>query len=164
LQYALLPCADGYIAPMFVAGANVDWELFAAFLAVPELLDERFASRAGRIENGAELDRLLVRRLADKGKYEWFHAAQEWRLTFGVEQTPAELLACPQLEARGFWRSAEHPVAGRLTLPARLFGSTEETASPARPAPRLGEHTAEVLGELGVPPAEVACLRAAGVV
>ena len=87
LQYALLPCKDGYIAPMFVPGANVDWEMFAAFLDVPELLDERFETRAGRIENAAELDRLLTARFADRGKYDWFHSAQEWRLTFGVVQT-----------------------------------------------------------------------------
>jgi len=163
LQYALMPCADGYIAPMFVPGANMDWELFAAYLEVPELLDERFATRAGRIENAAELDRLLVTRFAERGKYEWFHSAQEWRLTFGVVQTPQELLACPQLAARDFWRTVDHPVAGSLQMPGRLYRSTVPPLPPARPAPRLGEHTAEVLGELGMSPADAAVLRAAGV-
>jgi crotonobetainyl-CoA:carnitine CoA-transferase CaiB-like acyl-CoA transferase len=163
LQYALMPCADGWIAPMFVPGANVDWELFAAFLDVPELLDERFATRAGRLQHAAELDRLLVGRLAERGKFDWFHSAQEWRLTFGVAQTPEELLACPQLEARGFWQEQHHPVAGTLRMPARLFHSTEDPQLPARPAPRLGEHTAAVLGELGITTAETAALRAAAV-
>ena len=164
LQYALMPCADGWIAPMFVPGANVDWDLFAAFLDVPELLDERFQTRAGRIENAAELDRLLTARFADRGKYDWFHSAQEWRLTFGVVQTPAELLACPQLEARDFWRDLEHPVAGRVRIPARLFHGSEGVEVVLRPAPRLGEHTAEVLGDLGVTAGDLAALRASGVV
>jgi crotonobetainyl-CoA:carnitine CoA-transferase CaiB-like acyl-CoA transferase len=163
LQYALMPCADGYIAPMYVPGANVDWDLFAAFLDIPELLDERFATRAGRIENAAELDRLLVTRFADRGKYEWFHTAQEWRLTFGVVQTPTELLACPHLEARSFWRDVDHPVAGALRIPARLFHSTEAADAALRPAPRLGEHTVEVLGELALDAADSAALHAAGV-
>jgi crotonobetainyl-CoA:carnitine CoA-transferase CaiB-like acyl-CoA transferase len=163
LQYALMPCADGHIAPMYVPGANVDWDLFAAFLDIPELLDERFATRAGRIENAAELDRLLVTRFADRGKYDWFHTAQEWRLTFGLVQTPAELLACPQLAARDFWRDVEHPVAGALRIPARLFQSTEAAKPALRPAPRLGEHTAEVLSELDVGAVDGAALHAAGV-
>lgn len=162
LQYALMPCADGYIAPMYVPGANVDWDLFAAFLEIPELLDERFATRAGRIENAAALDRLLVARFAERGKYEWFHTAQEWRLTFGVVQTPAELLACPHLEARNFWREVDHPVAGNLRIPARLFHSTEAAEPSMRPAPRLGQHTAEVLDELGLRAADAALLHAAG--
>ena len=163
LQYALLPCKDGYIAPMFVPGANVDWEMFAAFLDVPELLDERFETRAGRIENAAELDRLLVTRFADKGKYEWFHDAQEWRLTFGVVQTPDELLRCPHLEERGYWRTLEHPVAGELRVPGRLYASTVPLPPPRRSAPRLGEHTAEVLGEMGLDGDEIVALHAAGV-
>lgn len=163
LQHALMPCADGWIAPMFVPGANVDWDLFAAFLDVPELLDERFQTRAGRIENAPELDRLLSARFADRGKYDWFHSAQEWRLTFGVVQTPAELLACPQLEARDFWRDVEHPVAGRVRLPARLYHGSDVAAAAPRPAPRLGEHTAEVLAELGLAADEVAMLHGSGV-
>lgn len=198
LQYALMPCRDGWIAPMFVPGANMDWELFAAFLEVPELLDERFTTRAGRIEHAAELDRLLEARFAEKGKYEWFHSAQEWRLTFGVVQTPAELLACPHLDARGYWGEVDHPVAGRLRVPGRLYrvvegpapgvgiptGSPSTTALPGGPgvdrtadpsretpaspvsvarAPRLGEHTVEVLTGLGLDRAEVCALRAAGV-
>lgn len=163
LQYALMPCADGYIAPMFVPGANVDWELFAAFLEVPELLDERFATRAGRLEHAAELDRLLVTRFAERGKFEWFHSAQEWRLTFGVAQTPPELLACPHLEERGYWAEQQHPVAGTLRVPGRLYRSTETPDIPVRPAPRLGEHTAAILAELGLDPAETVALRAAAV-
>ena len=163
LQYALMPCADGYIAPMFVPGANVDWDLFAAFLEVPELLDERFATRAGRLEHAAELDRLLVTRFAERGKFEWFHSAQEWRLTFGVAQTPQELLPCPHLEDRGYWSEQQHPVAGTLRMPGRLYRSTETPDLPVRPAPRLGEHTAAVLAELGLDPAETVALRAAAV-
>lgn len=162
LQHALMPCADGWIAPMFVPGANVDWDMFAAFLEVPELLEERFQTRAGRIEHAAELDRLLTARLADRGKYEWFHSAQEWRLTFGVVQTPAELLGCPQLEARDFWREVAHPVAGRLRVPARLYRASDAVAPAPRPAPRLGEHTAEVLAELGLSPEEIGAVRGSG--
>src|SRR5437660_6594090 len=55
LQHALMPCGDGWIAPMFVPTANVDWELFATFLELPILLEERFRTRAGRIAHAAEL-------------------------------------------------------------------------------------------------------------
>ena len=150
LQHALMPCADGWIAPMFVPTANIDWELFATFLELPELLEERFENRSERIANAAELERLLVARLSQRGK--------EWRLTFGVVQTPEELLACPQLAARGFWSEVTHSVAGRLRVPGRMVRSPgdAELAAP----PRLGEHTAAVLAEAGVDAADILALVA----
>lgn len=160
LQHALLPCRDGWIAPMFVPTANVDWELFATFLDLPELLEERFATRAGRIAHAAELERIITARLQERTKFEWFHAAQEWRLTFGVVQTPEEITRCPQLEARGFWRRMDHPVAGPLRVPGASVVVDRPPPATAAPAPRLGEHTASVLREVGLDVGDVPVLAA----
>ncbi|TMC47533.1 MAG: CoA transferase [Chloroflexi bacterium] len=150
LQYSLMPCADGWIAPMFVPGANVDWELFAGFLGLPGLLDERFATRVGRVEHAEELERIISARLRQRTKYEWFHDAQEWRLTFGVVQTPEELLACPHLAARGFWRSVEHPAAGPMRMCGPLHRGEWMDSLVIRDPPRLGEHTVELMDEMSL--------------
>ncbi|HVX68340.1 MAG TPA: CoA transferase, partial [Mycobacteriales bacterium] len=71
----------------------------------------------------------------------------------------------PQLTARGFFEEVEHPVAPRArysTLPMRFSGGPERMHQ--RHAPLLGEHTAELLGEVGLDPAEIAALEGVGVI
>jgi crotonobetainyl-CoA:carnitine CoA-transferase CaiB-like acyl-CoA transferase len=74
----------------------------------------------------------------------------------------ADLPEHPQVVANGYLRIAEHPVAGpvREPRPAAAFSGTP--AEPATPAPQLGEHTAEILAELGFDPPAVDRLRAEG--
>ena len=71
-----------------------------------------------------------------------------------------------QLEARRFFESVHHPVSGdavHVTYPFRLPG--QDGPVHRRPAPTLGQHTAEVLGEiLGVSGADIDALRLAGVI
>ena len=75
-----------------------------------------------------------------------------------------EILAHPQIVANGLLAEHEDPVRGRIrTLGPPLKMSATPTAFVA-PAPRLGEHTDEVLREAGLSPAEIAELRAARVV
>ena len=68
------------------------------------------------------------------------------------------------LSAREFFVEVEHPGRGRLRYPGACARSNASAIGIRRPAPRLGEHTAEVLGELGLGAAELARLRAEGVV
>ena len=56
-------------------------------------------------------------------------ASEEYKMLFGIVQTPADLARCPQLQARDFFADVEHPVAGNLRLPFRLFNMS---ATPAR--------------------------------
>jgi crotonobetainyl-CoA:carnitine CoA-transferase CaiB-like acyl-CoA transferase len=69
----------------------------------------------------------------------------------------------PQVVAVGAVLDSEHPTLGRIRQPAPPVGAVA-APGPGRPAPSLGEHTAEVLGELGCSPAEIDELRARGVV
>jgi crotonobetainyl-CoA:carnitine CoA-transferase CaiB-like acyl-CoA transferase len=66
------------------------------------------------------------------------------------------------LVATGFWQFQDHPTEGRLRMPSFPvnFGSTPATTT--RPAPRLGEHTEEILREAGLDAATIAALGAAG--
>ncbi|MFM7627422.1 MAG: CoA transferase, partial [Gammaproteobacteria bacterium] len=79
-----------------------------------------------------------------------------------VVNTLEDLATDPHLVETGFWQFQEHPTEGRLRHPSFPvnFGSTP--AAITRPAPRLGEHTDEVLRAAGLDAATIAALKAAG--
>ena len=119
------------------------------------------------------LKALLIEGLAQWDRLPLFIASGERRLVFGMAQDAGDLVACPHLEARGFYREVEHPVAGPATYPgmgARLLqadgsGVAERPAQAPAHAPLLGQHNAEVYGsELGHSSDELAALRYAGVI
>ncbi len=140
-----MPCQDGWI--IVQTGGGASWEDLAEFFQCPELLEERFANRAQRAENGAELDRMVVEAIKERGKWELFPKAAAARMLFGLVQTPLELAQCPQLESRNFYREIEHPVIGRLRLPAELFKLSETPYQLRQPAPTLGQHNREIYSD-----------------
>jgi crotonobetainyl-CoA:carnitine CoA-transferase CaiB-like acyl-CoA transferase len=100
---------------------------------------------------------------------ELFRAACQRGLMLAPANTAKEILASEQLAARRFFVDVDHAGRGTLRLPGAFAVSTsadpEATAIAVRgPAPRLGEHTAAVLGEIGVDADALARLRAEGVV
>ena len=166
----LMPARDGYVVPS-VQGSQ-PWETVADLIGLEELHDPRFASGAGRIAHGEELKALLIEGLAQWDRLPLFIASGERRLVFGMAQDAGDLAACPHLQARGFFREVEHPVVGRASyagMGARLLegngpGVTELQMDVHKPAPLLGQHNAEVYGELGLSDDELAALRYAGVI
>ena len=100
---------------------------------------------------------------------ELYRAACERNLMLAPINTPREITASAQLAVRQFFVEVENPGRGRLRTPAHWAITTapgEGTTHVGirRPAPRLGEHTAEVLGELGLAAVDLERLRAEGVV
>ena len=166
----LMPARDGYVVPS-VQGSQ-PWETVADLIGLEELKDPRFASGAGRIANGEELKELLIEGLAQWDRLPLFVASGERRLVFGMAQDAGDLMECPHLEARGFFREVDHPVAGRATyagMGARVMegngvGVAERPIQTLTAAPLLGQHNAEVFGELGYSAEELAALRYAGVI
>ncbi len=82
-------------------------------------------------------------------------ASEQYRMLFGIVQTPEDLASCAQLEAREFYQEVEHPVIGRIRVPFRLWNMSAGAASCRRPAPLLGQHNAEVFAKLGCSEAEI---------
>ena len=137
-----MPCQDGWI--IVQTGGGASWEDLAEFFQCPEMLEERFANRAQRAENGEELDRIVVDSIKERDKWELFPKAAESRMLFGLVQTPSELAQCPQLESRNFYREIEHPVIGKIRVPAELFKLSETPYRLTAPAPTLGQHNREI--------------------
>jgi len=160
----VMPCKDGYFVGQ--AGGGASWDDVAEFYGREELKDERFADAVQRIVNGQALDELLIDAAKDRTMAEMFKSASEqYRMLFGIVQTPADLADCAQLEAREFYQDVEHPVIGKIKVPFRLWNMTESPARYRRPAPLLGQHNAEVYAQiLGYSEEEVMTLRGRGVI
>src|SRR5918996_1126138 len=153
-----MPCRDGWI--IVQAGGGATWEDLANFFEAPEVLDPRFADRAQRSQNGAELDQIIINAIKDRGKWELFPKAAAARMLFGIVQTPLELVNCPQLESRNFYREVDHPVIGKIKVPAELFKFTETPCQLRLPAPTLGQYNREIYVEgLGYTQQELCQLR-----
>jgi benzylsuccinate CoA-transferase BbsE subunit len=93
---------------------------------------------------------------------ELYHAACERNLMLAPINTAREITASAQLAAREFFVEVENPGRGRLRYPGAFARSTAGPIGIRRPAPRLGEHTVEILAEVGLDAAAVERLRAAG--
>ncbi len=158
------PCQDGHVS---LSPFNLDhwWRRFREMAGDPEwAAEEVFATTLGRLQNADLVESLLNEWLAGRTKGEVYQLALEHGVPGFPVQSMREVLEAEQLRARGFFVEVEHPVAGRITQPgppARL------SATPWRvrgPAPLLGEHTREVLRELGFADPEVEALRREGAI
>ena len=158
----LMPAHDGYVVPS-VQGSQ-PWETVADLIGLEELHDPKFASGAGRIANGEELKALLIEGLSQWDRLPLFVASGERRLVFGMAQDAGDMVACPHLDARGFYHQVDHPVAGSATYPGMAAALSERPQQAPAPAPLLGQHNAEIYGELGYSSDELAALRYAGVI
>lgn len=159
----VVPAKDGYSAPVFYG--FVDWKALAQLVDCPEVADGRYASYAGINIQSPELEKLLVPHFAQRGKHELFHAAQALRLPFGVAQTAADLISCPQLKERDFFSEITHPEVGTLKYPGAPFKMSESPWRESSPAPLLGQHNEEIYcGLLGYSRTDLVRLRQGGII
>jgi len=137
-----LRCADGWI--MVAAYHPARWVAFCDILGVPELAtDPRFAKAADRLRHRAELVELLERQLTQRSKHEWLPLLQRADIICGPINDYREVVESASFRAAGLAEPVSHPTAGTLTLLRSPFAAPG--APSRRPAPRLGEHTGEVL-------------------
>ena len=163
VPYRTFTAADGELA---VAVGNDE-----QFLALSEILghpgwatDPRFARNQDRVANRDELEGLIGEEIATRTRADWIEAMSAAGIPNGSVNTVAEALSSPHAMAREMVTSIDHPTIGSfrsLGLPMRL---SENPTSIDRHPPLLGEHTDEMLQELGYDDAEIAELRAGEIV
>jgi crotonobetainyl-CoA:carnitine CoA-transferase CaiB-like acyl-CoA transferase len=161
--YQAFPTADGWIN---IGGANQsNWERITKVIERPELAaDPRFRSNGDRMKNLAELTPLIAAALKAQPSAHWMTAFEAAGVPVGPVNRIGDMLADPQVAAREMVVEVEHPRAGTtkaLGLPIKFSDTPGDVT---RAAPVLGQHTREVLGQLGYPEAEIQQLEAVGAV
>ena len=148
----MLPTADGIIG--INALTRRQWQMLCEFFGRMDIAeDERYRtlSWVTADERVDEIRAAFREALADRTAEELFHQAQGWRVPFGLVPDMAGMFDLPPHRHRGFIVPLDHPVAGTVEVPGIPFRATGTAARPYRP-PLLGEHTEEVLADLGEAP------------
>ena len=161
--WCMLDCQDGKI---FVINVEEDqWQRLVELMGNPEWASlEIFKDRVTRGQNYDALFPLLQEWAANWKVADLYKAAQERRICFAPVNTMADLFASAHLKAREFFTRIGHQVAGTLTYPGAPFKASEAGWAIQRPAPLLGQHSAEVYGRLGLSQAELESLQQQGVI
>ena len=140
--------ANGYISVSVMA--NDQWHGLCHAVGHPEWLeDERFKTPAGRDRHADERLEMMQEALLEKPAAEWLGILETAGVPCAPVLTRAEMVRHAQVEASGIVIETDHPHAGRLRQ-ARNAARFEATVPEIRyGAPHLGEHTIEILSELG---------------
>lgn len=155
--------ADGYLTCLVVSDGN--WAGLCRAAEKPEWQsDPRFEKQDARFSNFSLLFETMTELFLTRPAEEWLERLAKEDVPSAPVLNPKQLLEHPQIVASGIAIESEHPSAGRIreARPAARFDRTP--AEPERHAPSLGEHTNEVLGELGLSSNEISALRSEGVI
>jgi crotonobetainyl-CoA:carnitine CoA-transferase CaiB-like acyl-CoA transferase len=154
--------ADGYVNIGAASGRLLD--SLCQVIGLPGIpADPRFDSSAKRSANRAELNALIGGRLRTRTTAEWVEALNQAGVPCGPVYRMDEVFADPQVEHLAMTEPVEHPALGRLDILRNAVRMADAPATVRTPSPDLGDHTAEVLAELGYPQTEIDRLREQGV-
>jgi len=155
---------DRYIS--VAIGNESLWQKFCQTMGRSDLADDpRFDTNALRTEHHDVLEPILAETFAEKTADEWVALFEEAGIPSGPINDVADVINDPHVNDRGMIVEMIHDVVGSLKMAGSPINLSEDPVELDRPAPLLGQHTDEVLGELlGMSDDELARLRKAGTV
>lgn len=155
--YGMFPTADGFVN--IAVGNESLWRRFCEAVGIPELLeDERFSSNALRHEHIEPLNRAINSALAKLTTAEVVARLDACAVPCGPIYTVAQLFEDPQLDGIDLAQQMAHPKVGSLRLPGLPYHLAGHDNDPRLAPPLLGEHTREVLTEIGMSEEDIAAL------
>ena len=162
---AVYPCSDGYFQ---INGSRMYFPRAVAMLGnPPELITDRWRDPSSQgnsfMQDEFESEHFLPW-LLDRTRAEAWQAAQDNRVLSGPINTMSDIDGDPSFNSRGVFTEAAHPLAGNLKYPGRPFLMNRSPWQLRRTAPLLGQHSTEILGELGYADAELRALVDSGLV
>ncbi len=151
---------------IIAVGSDKQWAQFCDVLGLGAAVrdDARFAANPARLAHRAELNALIEPRVAALSSDDLLARLREAEIPSGPINSPADLLSHEQYLARENIVTLQHPAAGGVRSLANPVRLSDSPADYRLPPPRLGEHTGEVLRDLGVAPQTLLELRHRGVV
>ncbi len=161
VPYQSFETLDGQIA--IAVGSERQWPRFCRVLGLPALADDpSFATNGDRVTNRAVLIPTLAGRFGERTTADWLADLDAAEVPAGPIQDIAAAFASPW--AAGRTVDLVHPRIGWIRQVAPAFDLSRTPATIRTPPPLLGEHTDEILAELGYDPAETERLRSADIV
>ena len=157
--------ADGYFTLRVPDMSDSVWAQLAKLIGQDGLLqDTRFATAAARRKHRAELEEIVRTWATGKTRQELWDGLRELDYFGAPVLSIGEVLEDPHIKERRAFIERDHPSAGPITLLAPWIHLSKTPTSIHHDAPAIGQHTDEVLSELGLTKAELSALRAEGVV
>jgi len=147
VPWRIFPCKDGYAAIM--GGPIRNWLTAVKVFEEPGLLEDKYAHMEGRIKYRDDIRNLMQPWLSRNNKKDIYHIGQKMGLAWGYLATAEDVLESPQSKARDFFVDVDHPDIGTHTMVGGPFQPSRTPWQQMR-APRLGEHTDEVLAAWSV--------------
>jgi len=157
------PTKDGYLCVLIYN--DKQWKTFFHMIGQPEVVerDPRFSSIGQRTEHIRELYKMVAEILATRTSAEWTALFEAADLPVMPLNTMDSLLGDAHLNAVGFFEWVDHPSEGRIRSMAVPTNWSKSQPRIERQAPRLGQHSAELLREAGYDDDAIAALVAQGV-
>ncbi|HRO57660.1 MAG TPA: CaiB/BaiF CoA-transferase family protein [Burkholderiaceae bacterium] len=162
--HGVFPTADGHI--IIATMSDAQFVRVADILGRPEWhADPRFATNGNRVAHGAELVESMSRELESRGSEYWLREFEAANIPAGPINQISELSDHPQLHAREMVVSFPDPRTGDIKAAGNPLKLSESPVDYRLPPPKLGQHTAAVLGEeLGLSADEISTLRARSII
>jgi crotonobetainyl-CoA:carnitine CoA-transferase CaiB-like acyl-CoA transferase len=151
---------DGYLC--LLVYNDKQWRSFFRLIGREDMFehDERFSTQSRRSQHIAEVYAFVAEQIRTRTSAEWLGALTEADIPVMPLHSLESLLDDEHLNATGFFKTVEHPSEGPLRSMAVPSRWSESPPGEPRPAPRLGEHSAQVLRDAGYSEAEVDAMQA----
>jgi crotonobetainyl-CoA:carnitine CoA-transferase CaiB-like acyl-CoA transferase len=163
VPYQVFEVADGHM--IVAVGNDSQFAKFCDVAGCPELArDPRFERNAGRVRHRQTLVPQLAALMKQRTRGDWLAALEAAKVPCGPINDLADVFADPQVQHREMTVQMAHPLTDALRVVASPMKFSATPVQYRRPPPLLGEHTAEVLAELGLSIDDVDALRRANAI